>query len=100
MYLYNVTVGIDKDVEGEWLAWIREEYIPQVMETRMFVNFKMYKVLHDDDEGTVSYSIQYFAESLAKVTTYFEHHAPALTEKHRARFIGQHAAFMTLLEEV
>jgi hypothetical protein len=100
MFLYNVTVGIDKDVEGEWLTWIRHEFIPQVMETQLFVDFKIYKVLHDDDEGTVSYSILFFADSLDKVTAYFEHYAPTLTEKHRARFMGKHAAFMTLLEEV
>lgn len=100
MFLYNVTVGIDKDVEQEWLQWIKDEHIPEIMDTGLFEHYKIYKVLHDQDEGSVSYSVQYFALSIQQVTLYFEKFAPAILEKHRARFMDKHVAFMTLLEEV
>lgn len=100
MLLYNITIGIDKEVEHEWLQWIKEEHIPEVMRTNMFTDFKIYKVLHDQDEGTISYSIQYLAETLDQVTVYFEKFAPSLQEKLRLRFKDKHVAFMTLLEEV
>ena len=76
------------------------EHIPKVMNTGMFVDNKIYKVLHDQDEGSVSYSVQYFAETIDHVTSYFEKFAPALLEEHRIRFRDKHVAFMTLLEEV
>lgn len=98
--MYNVTVGIDKEVEGEWLHWMKMEHIPEVMNTNLFIDFKMYKVLHDQDDGNISYSVQYFAETLDHVTVYFEKFAPALLEKLRLRFKDKHVAFMTLLEEV
>ncbi len=100
MYLYNVTVGIDKGVEQEWLQWMRDDHIPNVMGTGMFFDYKIYKVLHDQEEGSVSYSVQYFAETINHVTEYFEKFAPAIIERHRARFMDRHVAFMTLLEEV
>jgi hypothetical protein len=100
MFLYNVTVGIDKDVEQEWVQWMRSEHIPKVMQTGMFVENKIYKVLHDQDEGSVSYSVQYFAPTIEQVTSYFEKYAPALLEEHRIRFRDKHVAFMTLLEEL
>ena len=100
MLLYNVTIGIDKGVEYEWLFWTKTEHIPEVMDTKLFVEFKIYKVLHDQDDGNVSYCIQYFAETLEHVTTYFEKFAPAILGKLRQRFRDQHVAFMTLLEEV
>ena len=31
--LYNVTVSIDKDVEKEWLEWMKKVHIPDVMRT-------------------------------------------------------------------
>ena len=99
MFLYNVTVGIDKDVEQEWLQWMNE-HIPNVMDTGMFVEYRIYKVLHDQEEGSVSYSVQYFAKTINHVTLYFEKFAPALLEQHRTRFRDKHVAFMTLLEEV
>ncbi|HTE33918.1 MAG TPA: DUF4286 family protein [Chryseolinea sp.] len=100
MFLYNVTVGIDKDVELEWLQWMKDVHIPKVMHTRMFIDFKLYKVLHDHDEGSVSYSVQYFAETIDHINGYFERFAPRLVEEHRSKFRDKHVAFMTLLEEV
>jgi hypothetical protein len=100
MLLYNVTVGIDKEVELEWLHWMKTEHIPEVMGTKLFTDYKMYKVLHDEDDGSISYSIQYFAPTLDQVTLYFEKFAPSLLEKLRLRFKDKHVAFMTLLDEV
>lgn len=100
MLLYNITVGIDKDVELEWLEWMKSRHIPEVLRTGMFVGSKIYKVLHDQDEGTISYSIQYFAESIDQVQEYLEVFAPKLVEEHRVRFLNRHVAFQTLLEEV
>lgn len=98
MFLYNITVGIDKDAEQEWLRWMKDEYIPRVMRTQLFTSYKLYKVLHDDDQESTSYSLQYMARTLSDVTTFFEKHK-ALIDEHRNRYHNKHVAFMTLLEE-
>lgn len=100
MLLYNVTVGIDKDVEAEWLQWMKDNHIPNVMKTGMFVDFRIFKVLHDQEDGTISYSVQYFARSIDEIQQYLEVFAPRLVEEHRVRFLNKHVAFRTLLEEV
>jgi hypothetical protein len=100
MFLYNVTVGVDKDIEAEWLQWMKQTHIPDVLKTGMFISSKIYKVLHDQDDGTVSYSVQYFAKSIDEVQQYLEIFAPKLIEEHRQKFHNKHVAFRTLLEEV
>ena len=100
MLLYNVTIGIDPQAEQEWLAYMKEKHIPSVMETGMFVSSKMYRVLHDSDDGTISYSIQYFAANLDNVQQYLEKFAPRLVEEHRQKFQNRHVAFRTLLQEI
>lgn len=100
MFLYNVTVGVDQHVEKEWLHWMKTEHILDVLNTGMFVTAKIYKVLHESEDGTISYSTQYFAESLDHVEKYLEQFAPALREEVNKRFAGKHIAFRTLLEEV
>lgn len=100
MFLYNVTIGIDPSVEQEWVHWMKTEHILDVLNTGMFVTAKMYKVLHESEDGTISYSTQYFAESLNHVEKYLEQFAPALREEVNKRFAGKHIAFRTLLEEV
>ena len=100
MILYNVTVGIDLDTEKEWLEWMHSQHIPKVLNTGYFNEFKVYKVLGQEEEDTVSYSIQYFANSLDKVVEYLNKEAPSLSEEHRLKFKDKHVAFRTLLEEV
>lgn len=100
MLLYNVTVGVDKDAEEEWLQYMREKHIKDVLDTGLFVESKMYRVLHDQDDGSISYSVQYFARSIEDVQKYLEVFAPALIEEHRKKFQNRHVAFMTLLDEV
>ena len=100
MLIYNVTVGIDKAVEQEWLIWMKEIHIPDVMATQMFVGYKMYKVLTSEDDGTISYAIQYSAQSLDDVDLYLEKFAPALREDVNKKFGEHQASFRTLLQEV
>ena len=100
MILYNVTVGIDKDVEEDWLHWMRQTHIPEVMATGKFLHYKIFKVLgHEEGENT-SYSIQYFADAIENVVDYLNNDAPALVEAHRQKYKDKHVAFRTLLEEL
>lgn len=100
MLLYNVTFGIDKGIEAEWISWMKTHYLRSMMQTGLFIEFKMYKVLTHDDESSTSYSVQCFANSIEDVLTYLNKHAPQLTELHREKFKDKHVAFNTLLEEI
>ena len=99
MLLYNVTVGIDKGVEQEWLQWMKTEHMLDVLNTGMFKHAKIYRILHETEEDTVSYSVQYFAESINDVQRYLDEFAPSLRAEVDKRFQGKHVAFRTLLEE-
>lgn len=100
MLLYNITFGIDKEIEPEWTAWMRANYIPAMMNTGLFVNYKMYKVLSHDEESSVSYSVQCFAKRIEDLLQYLNEFAPKIVELHRERYKDKHVAFNTLLEEV
>ena len=100
MILYNVTVGIDVASEDEWLSWMKSKHIPDVMNTGKFESHKIFKVLNQEQEDTVSYSVQYFAKSIDHVVDYLNNFAPALSAEHRDMFKDRHVAFRTLLEEV
>ena len=100
MFLFNETIGIDKSVEREWLSWMKEKHILDVMNTGLFVSSKIYRVLHDNDDETVSYSIQYFSESIDNVQLYLDKFAPALIAEFQRKFKDRHVAFRTLLLEI
>lgn len=36
MYIYNVTINIDSDIQQEWLHWMQTEHIPEMLATGSF----------------------------------------------------------------
>jgi hypothetical protein len=100
MLIYNVTVGVDKSIEQEWLLWMKEVHIPDVMKTQMFTGSRIYKVLSTENEESVSYAIQYTARSLNEIEVYLEKFAPSLREEVQRKFGERQASFRTLLEEI
>lgn len=100
MILYNVTVNVDEDVEQQWLAYMKDIHIPDVMRTGMFISHKMFKLLQQEEMGGTTYSVQYFAEHLGYLETYLERYAPALREDVDIRFKNKYVAFRTVLEAV
>ena len=100
MILYNVTTGVDKEVEHDWIIWMKEEHIPAVMSTGLFKHYKFYRVADRQEDGGQSYSTQYFADSMDDLHRYLHQHAPALRKAHEDRFGESQVSFRTILEEV
>ena len=99
MIIYNVTVNIDLDVETQWVKWMKEVHIPEVMATGLFLESRMMRVLANDEGGT-SYAIQYSVADMAHFESYQRDHAPRLQAETEKFYDGKFAAFRTLLEVV
>jgi len=100
MIIYNVTINIDQSVHEEWLKWMKEVHIPDVMLTGIFSSTRMLKILGDEDSGGHTYAIQYSCESVGQFRKYEELYAPSLRASTDAKFKDKYVAFRTLLEEV
>ena len=102
MIIYSVTVNIDKNIEQDWIQWMKEKHIPDVMNTGCFLAFRITKLLEPApyDENTVTYNIQYTAKNLDEYNKYQKSFAPALQKEHSERYAGKFQAFRTLLEIV
>ena len=101
MIVYNVTCHMAHDMADEWLSWMQQVHIPEVMETGCFSGHKVMKILTnvEDDEG-INYSVQYNADSMGDYERYRSEFAPALQQKTRDRYGEKVLAFRTLLEVV
>ncbi|PCJ65942.1 MAG: hypothetical protein COA58_07635 [Bacteroidetes bacterium] len=101
MIIYNVTVSIHPEIEKEALVWFKEEHIPEVMSTNLFMKFEMYKVIENPaDRSHNSYAFQYHLESWKKFEEYQARHAPALKEKTEKKFGENVLTFRTFLEKI
>lgn len=100
MILYNVTIKIELAVHDEWLAWMKNTHIPDVMNTGLFLENRICRLLSQDESEGITYAIQYWCESMQVLHQYYAHHAPALQAAHTAKYRGRFVAFRTLMETV
>lgn len=100
MLLYNITVNIDNSVAGEWLEWMTEVHIPEVMATGYFLRNQICRMLDEVDNGGTTYAVQYHCRNLEDLEEYQRDHAPALQAKHTARYRDKYVTFMSVLEIV
>ena len=57
MIIYNVTINIEESIHDDWLLWMTNTHIPEVMKS------KMSKVIVIEQLGGITYSIQYSYEN-------------------------------------
>lgn len=100
MIIYSVTVSVDEDVHEEWVSWMKQTHIPDVMATGFFLENRFAKVLLAKDEGGSTYSVQYLCSSMADLQKYQGSHAPRLQEDVKQRYEGKFVAFRTVLETI
>ncbi len=98
MLLYNVTITIDQPVHQEWLHWMRETHIPEVMATGMILSYRISRLLGHEHEDSEIFTIQYTVQDMAHLRRYTEEFAPELQRRHAERYEGRYAAFRTVME--
>lgn len=99
MIVYNVTVSIDPTIEEDWLNWMKQTHIPDVMATGHFRDSKLCRV-NGEEQGGLTYAITYTALSQEDYDLYQKNHSPKLQREHTVRYEGRFAAFRTLLTVV
>lgn len=100
MILYNVTINIETAAEQDWLHWMKDEHMPEVMATGLPVSNKLMRLLTEVENGGATYTAQYFFTAMEDYLTYQKFYAPALQRKLNDRYANQFVSFRTLLEEV
>jgi hypothetical protein len=100
MIVYNITMKVDPSIEMEWVKWLREEHVPEVMDTKLFLEYKFYKLLEQDEREGITYIVQYLSPTAAHLDEYLNKYAPALREKSLSKWGNKFIAFRTKMEVV
>ena len=100
MIIYNVTINVDEDIHQEWLQWMKEVHIPNVLRTGMFADSRVLKLLVEEESGGVTYAIQYTCADMATFNEYERTYAPALRAEVMEKYPDKFVTFRTLLEVV
>lgn len=100
MLIYEVNLAVDRDIEGEFLAWLNG-HVEQVLSCPGFTAARVYRRDPRDegepDEGRLLLTLHYDLPDRAAFEAYLERHAPAMRREGLERFPGRFAARRRLL---
>jgi hypothetical protein len=100
MIIYNVTINVDESIHEEWISWMQEIHIPEVLATGKFIKALMSEVLVNEKLGGITYSIQYTCDSRDTLLKYYQEDAQRLRDDVYKRFGNKFGAFRTEMKIV
>lgn|GEM_PF-93744 len=98
MILYNVTVKVETSAADEWVRWMKETHMPDLVNTGLFSDTRLCRLLEQDDSEGPTYAAQYYCNSIDDYNAYIDNHAPEMRERAFKAFGGKFAAFRTVME--
>lgn len=101
MIIYNVTLNVEEGIVAEWLQWMQQIHIPEVMATGCFTGHRFMRLLTtgEGEEGS-TFAVMYELESMDDYVRYQNEFAPEMRGKGEALFGNRFYAFRTLLETI
>tara|TARA_B100000767_G_C19539535_1_gene440136 strand:+ start:25 stop:333 length:309 start_codon:yes stop_codon:yes gene_type:complete len=99
MIIYNVTVSVEESIMEDWLIWMQDVHIPEVMATSVFLKSQINRVIVQGDSDN-TFAIAYTCASMKDLHQYQIKFATELQQKHVARYGNKAVAFRTLMEVI
>jgi hypothetical protein len=100
MFIYNVSTQVTEDMQDDWLRWMKEEHIPEVLSTGHFTHHRIVRMLEPHEPGMATFAVQYFCNSFALYEHYVLSHAPGLRQKTLEKWGDRIISFRSLMEVI
>ena len=100
MIIYNVTINVDETIHSQWMKWMTEKHIPEMLKTGKFTRALMSQVMVQEDMGGITYSVQYSCQSRELLEEYYRQDAEELRQEGFELFGNKFGAFRTELQVV
>jgi hypothetical protein len=100
MIVYNITYKVRWNISDKWLDWQREQHIADHMASGLFDEYRMFRLLEQDEEEGPTYIVQYLTTSPDRYRQFMIAFAPGLQEASREQWGDGFIAFRTLMETV
>lgn len=100
MLIVNTTYHVSEDIQTDWIFWVKNEYIPEVIKTNMMVQPRFFHLLIEDEPGNVSYALQFEVKDLDTLENWFQKYGTEMQVTMSNRFQEKVMGFTTMMETV
>lgn len=99
MIVYNTTYHVDCTVSGEFLDWLREQFVPQALAGGLVANPRLLRMM-GHNEGGACFALQLEAPSLSVLQQWNKATGKQLHEQLTKQFGNKVAGFTTFMESM
>jgi len=89
---------VDWSVAKDWLQWMQDIYIPEIIGTGCFEKHQFVRLLEVDDTDGPTYAAQYYAHNVANYNQYVQLYALNFSKEISNKWGDKCLAFGTLMQ--
>ena len=98
--IYNVTTKVDQGIAPEWLQWLKEEHINDMISTGCFTHAIILQMTEVDETEGPTYAVQYHAESKAMYNRYINEFSNDMRQRSTNKWGDKAISFRSVLKVV
>lgn len=100
MILYNVTVKPEAPIADDWLVWLQQEHIPDMIQTGCFTHATVLRLLEVDETDGPTFAVQYHSDSKALYNRYIREFADEMRNKGYQKWGNRFVAYRSVMQVV
>jgi hypothetical protein len=100
MLLFNITFNVETHIHQHWLKWMKTNFVPAVMQTKLPFKSSILKLLTEVENGGSTYSFQFYFNNMEDFLNFELTHKEQILDRHNMLFRGKFVQFSSLLEEI
>ncbi|HCO67438.1 MAG TPA: DUF4286 domain-containing protein [Dysgonomonas sp.] len=100
MLIFNTTFHIDDSVHDEYLAYLKDTYIPAALAGNLLEQPSLARIESRHEENGVSYALQFKTENIDVLNRWAAETGSSIQQNLADKFGNKVSGFSTLLEEI
>jgi hypothetical protein len=100
MIIYNVTTKVHNSIADEWLQWVKDVHVKDILNTGCFNDYKIVQLLETDETEGPTYAVQYHTESKALYNRYIEKFSAEMRNTAFAKWGDKFLSFRSVMQIV
>ena len=100
MIIFNTTYHVDSGLEDNFIAWLKENYIPVALRRGELSQPQLCRVMTTEECEGSSLSLQFHVKDVETLSRWYDEAGVELSEALVARFGDKVVGFNTLLEVI
>lgn len=98
MLIFNTTYQVTTNHTDNWIQWIKTEHIPFMLQSEVFIEPQITKIVGSEDETGTSFSVQFKINDMDALVLWHNQYATIFQDKVSSKFGTEVVFFSTVLE--